>query len=234
MRSTLQSKLPGIIIAIALLSASSLLAQEPVAEFLTEGDTVFWYTGAPFKVKVRLGPPAGNKTVTHCALRIVDGEEGVYLATVDNPQPTSDNLLPVIAIAEHRGKTVKAELTLRLESPQLASDSAIDAWDGMKATIGQPYNPSSEWMNPNIPNSHYHTVVYFNGREVFSRTGTRFDGMGRVDREMLAVTENITSITTKVFWKPGGFAPPSDWVCILSSDRTKPAAIVGDGVTITR
>lgn len=188
--------------------------QDPVAAILMARDTAYWYDAAPFEVQVKLGPKdASSKNVSGATLTVLDASAGIYNATIDKPQ--SGGITPIVATASTKAGTQTATKYLMVEKPTLRNSP--DRWKGNRAVIGRKYNPTSEWMSGNVPNSHYQTVVEINGEQALNQEGTVFK-----EAELAAnmkVTESTKSVKTTVYWKPNGVADKSKWVALLTNDK---------------
>lgn len=202
-------------------------AKEPVAVILMTQDTAYWYEGAPFSVRVTVGPQEASKGYTPGAqVASLNTAENLYSMQINNP---GVGLTPLTVTASNAGKTARAERMLYVEKPVLKGGTdrrlAVDSWRGMRAMIGRPYNPSSEWTSTQIPADQYHTRVYFNGQTVFSKPGISFS---TAEISGLTVPENLTDpskLVTEVFWKPNGTSDSSLWVKLLSNQANTNAVV---------
>ena len=193
-------------------------AKDPVAAIALARDTAYWYEGAPFSVRVTVGPKEAQKSFPG-SLSDVNPAQNEYLMTLNSP---AVGQTPIIVKAVNAGKQAMAERTLVVEKPQLKGGTekqlAIDRSRILRATIGKKYNPSTEWVSTTIPADQYQTKVFFNGTEVFNKPGTSFRD---AELDPLIVPENLTDgtkLVTEVYWKPNGNPDPSTWVKLLSTN----------------
>lgn len=192
--------------------------QEPVAAILMARDTAYWYDAAPFEVQVKLGPKESTKDVGGASLSVMDASTGTYLATIGNP---STGTTPITARSTTKAGTQTATKYLVVEKPALRTP--IDRWKGNRGVIGRKYNPTSEWMSGNVPNSSYQTVVEINGEQVLNKEGTVFKE-AELENNM-KVTEGTKSVKTVVYWKPNGTSDKSRWVALLTNDKSSNALL---------
>lgn len=202
-------------------------AKEPVAVILMTRDTAYWYEGAPFSVRVTVGPQEAQKSFAQGASSaVLDQTQNLYAMTLNSP---AAGLTPLVVSASNAGKTARAERYLSVEKPVLKGQterrSATDNWRGLRAMIGRKYNPTTEWQSTQIPADQYHTKVYFNGQLVFSKPGTSFRDS---ELDALTVPENLTDpskLVTEVYWKPNGISDSSQWVKLLSNQPNTNAVV---------
>jgi hypothetical protein len=200
-------------------------AKEPVAAIALARDTAYWYEGAPFSVRVTVGPKEATKSVPG-TLTPYNPEQNEFIMTLNSP---SVGYNPIIVKASNAGKTATAERTLYVEKPEMKGGTdkqlAIDRSKILRATIGKKYNPSTEWKSTTIPADQYQTKVYFNGVQVFNKPGTSFRD---AELDPLIVPENLTDPTklvTEVYWKPNGTNDSSQWVKLLSNQPNTNAVV---------
>lgn len=210
---------------------------QPFASISASRDTIYWLDAAPFSIPVTLGPKEASREVSGGARLVeADANRNLYNATIEQPQPGTVQLT---AKAFNAGMQAVDEKVLVVEKPMLRQArfdknnptqmiaSGIDQWRGLSATIGVPYDPSSEWQNPAIPADHYQTVVAIKGTEVLNRPGVTFKNLPQEVQKALTITDGTKpdDIVTRVYWKPGGTGDRARWV-LLMSNQSDPAAVV--------
>ncbi len=189
---------------------------DPVAEILVPRDTIYWYAGAPVRIPVRLGPAEGTFGVVGFTLEPTEEKGlGSFDAVLQNP---AEGDIPIIARAQTAAGEQVKEKVLRVFKPQLRGK-----WKGLRAVVGKKYNPSSEWTDSEIPESHYQTVVELNGAVALDQAGVTFKDSELP--EAITVRENTKTIKSTVYWKPSGTSDRGQWVPLLSNDPQSSAAI---------
>jgi hypothetical protein len=200
------------LVLLSIVALFNVVAAQQPAAYFAGSDTVYWYAaGVPFHQRVYARPSGAHLTASGSArLERVGSGKGEYLLTVENLMPGQ----AVICVnAEYHGVRSRNCLLVVVMQPELRG--GIDGWQGMHATVGRKYNPSSQWLSREIPDAHYQTVVEIDGRVVFDRPGTSFP-----DAELpaeLMIEEGMKQVKTVVYWKPGGTDDRVQWVPLLSN-----------------
>jgi|GEM_PF-4173857 len=245
MHSAIHRTLRRLSASLVLLALPALLpgraaAQTPYAAILASADTVYWYNVTPYRVKVRLGPK-GAKLSCSGGARLVPTNQarGEYMLTIDEP------VFGAIRIDVHAsigGRHDSDSRVLIAEQPLLRWAMFKDGqqvrngtgqWAGLRARVGEPYDPTSEWASTHIPADHYQTVVSIHGYEIFNRAGTNFGPPGNrygLTRDMI-ITLGTTpeDIVTKVFWRPEGTWDPAQWILLLANQPELQSVIPLEG-----
>ncbi len=201
---------------------------DPFAAIASPRDTIYWLDAAPFSVQVTLGPKdATGKGVSGADIAVVDQARNLYVATVAKPSLGTNTLT---ATSSNGGKRAIDEKYLVVEKPLLRAakfkegqqvTTGIDAWRGLAAVYGMPYDPSSEWANPTIPADHYQTIVRIKGVEVLNRPGVSFKNLSADQLKQLVIPDGTKpdEIVTRVFWKPGGTPDSTKWVLLIANQE---------------
>lgn len=196
---------------------------DPVASWEVGRDTVYWYAGAPLRLRVKLGPKEGARDVPLATLTTIDETNNRFEAEFTGLQ---EGMNIITAQARNSaGQTAVDERKVVVQRPELKTPR----YRGSKAVVGNKYNPTSEWKSTDIPPSDYQTVVTMDGRQVFDQSGTNFKP-AELPNELI-VGDAVREIKTIVYWKPGGTADRSKWVPLLSTDPAVDAPIKPGAVT---
>jgi|GEM_PF-2097516 len=191
-------------------------------------DTIYWYAGKqPVKVAAVASPP--EQTPSFGGGSATKTAPGQYTVSFNAENPTPEGTaVPVAGSTQNaRGERATDQFFIVAYAPTLNAPRkdrpAIDQWRGRSATVGSPYNPSTQWTADRIPASHYQTRVWINDQIKLNSSGTDFNKtLSQEQRNQLLVPDGAR-IKTVVYWKPGGTSDESEWVPLLSTDPSIPA-----------
>ncbi|MEO5931799.1 MAG: hypothetical protein ABIR47_17835 [Candidatus Kapaibacterium sp.] len=189
-------------------------------------DTVYWYDVAPFSVQVKVGPTEASKNFSGGPLKPIDPTQNLYSAEIERPEPSPNGTKITVTAANGAAVPAKDEKILMVEKPTLrAADikgNGTGKWRGLSATVGQAYDPSSEWLNTYIPSNDYQTKVWVRGKEVLNVPGVK---VAKSPALVIPDGTKAEDILTKVYWKPGGTSDTSKWKLLLSNQENQGAII---------
>ena len=190
---------------------------EPVAEILVPRSEIYWYTGAPFEMPVKLGPKEGSKSVDPPSASLVEDPNiaGRYTLVIPEYSDATDQVITVTA--SNGGQSEESTKQLHVLKPELNGE-----WRRQRAArayVGRVYSPETEWVATQIPPEHYHTIVKIDGNTVFDKTGTSFE-TADLDKKAMEVKQSTRQISTTVFWKPNGSTDRTKWRPLVSTDPT--------------
>lgn len=200
-----------------LVKQPLIVTQDPVASWEYGRDTIFWYTGAPLRLRVKLGPKDGSRDVPLGTLTEIDKVNNRYEAEFAS---LPEGAQTITAQARNTvGQNAVDERVVIVQRPELKTSR----YRGVKAVVGSKYNPTSEWKSTDIPPGDYQTVVTIDSRQVFDQSGTNFKP-AELPNDLI-IGDAVRDIKTIVYWKPGGTADRSKWIPLLSTDPAVDAPV---------
>ena len=188
---------------------------DPVAEILVPRDEIFWYTGAPFEMPVKLGPKEGSKTVDPPTATLLEDPNVQNRYTLVLPSQTAAGELEVAVSASYGGKSEESVKRLVILKPELTRGAKGQR--AVRAYIGRVYNPGTQWEATQIPPEHYWTEVKINGERVFKKAGTKFSP-DDLDKDKMEIKESTRSVHTTVWWAPSGRIDETKWVALATNN----------------
>ncbi len=191
---------------------------DPIARINFPRDEIYWYTGAPFKLPVSVGPGRNEGGAYSSSVGPIQEQDGQNYIVWNNPTEGTADV--VLTAKNSAGKSAQDTKKLIVEKPELVKEPRRLPFS--RATIGSKYRPETEWKSTQIPPEHYMTVVSFGNKEVFRRRGTIFNPADLPDD--LNVTATSGAIRTTVFWLPNGNT--NNPVPILSTDPSVDPIVV--------
>ncbi len=189
---------------------------EPIAEILVPRPEIYWYTGAPLEMPVKLGPTEASKDADPGEASLVEDPGGIpmrYNLVLPAQVTAGEKILTVTA--SNGGKSEISEKRLIVLKPELTG-----GWKRQRASrayIGRVYSPETEWEATQIPPEHYVTEVKINGEKVFEKPGTKFSSED-LPKDKLEIKESTKSVATTIWWAPNGTSDRSKWVPLVSTD----------------
>ncbi|MDB5035290.1 MAG: hypothetical protein JWQ98_2531 [Chlorobi bacterium] len=193
-------------------------------------DTVYWYDVAPFSVQVKAGPKEASRNLAGGILKTVDEAQNLYSADIEKPEVTPTGTKISVTVTNAGAEPAKDEKILMVDKPTLrAADpgarvptNGTAKWRGLSATVGQAYDPSSEWLNTYIPSNDYQTKVWIRGKEVLNVSGVK---IAKSPNLVIPDGTKAEDILTRVYWKPGGTSDTNKWKLLLSNQENQGAVI---------
>ncbi|MGE3799488.1 MAG: hypothetical protein AB7H80_00555 [Candidatus Kapaibacterium sp.] len=188
---------------------------DPVAEILVPRPEIYWYTGAPLEMPVKLGPKDGQRSVDPGEASLVEDPNVPNRYNIIFPAQSTAGEKILTVTASNGGKSEASEKRLVILKPELTG-----GWKRQPASrgyIGRVYRPETQWEATQIPPEHYITEVKINGEKVFEKAGTKFSG-DDLPKDKLEIKESTKSIGLTVWWAPNGTSDRTKWVPLVSTD----------------